>query len=74
MSNNFDIEQQIEQKLSITPRMIQRINILSSTSSELGEMIENELENNPALEEDSIKNEEFENLPYEAEIHKKEYE
>ena len=56
MSNNFDIEQQIEQKLSITPRMIQRINILSSTSSELGEMIENELENNPALEEDSIKN------------------
>ena len=74
MANNFDIEQQIEQKLSITPRMIQRINILSSTSSELGEMIENELENNPALEEDSTKNEEFENLPYETEVYKNEYE
>ena len=74
MSNNFEIEQQIEQKLSITPRMIQRINILSSTSSELGEMIENELENNPALEEDSTKNEEFENLPYETEVYKNEYE
>ncbi len=74
MSNNFEIEQQIEQKLSITPRMIQRINILSSTSSELGEMIENELENNPALEEDNTKNEEFENLPYETEVYKNEYE
>ena len=63
MSNNFEISQQIEQKLSITPKMIQRISILSSTSEELGEMIVTELDNNPALEENRSEIEEFENLP-----------
>ena len=67
MSNNFEIEQQIEQKLSITPKMIQRISILSSTSTEIGEMITNELENNPALEENSTENEEFKTENYEIE-------
>ena len=67
MSNNFEIEQQIEQKLSITPKMIQRISILSSTSAELGEMITNELENNPALEEKSPESEEFKTENYENE-------
>ena len=68
MSKNFEIDQQIEQKLSITPKMIQRIGILSSTSEELGEMIENELDNNPALEENNSEIEEFENLPLPSEF------
>jgi len=74
MPNNIEFDQRIEQKLSINPRMIQRINLLSTTSAELGEMIANELDNNPALEEDNLEIEkELENLPSDLENYANQY-
>ncbi|HMB01805.1 MAG TPA: RNA polymerase factor sigma-54 [Spirochaetota bacterium] len=76
MAANINFTQELSQKLSITPQMIQAVKLLQYSAPELAEYITHELADNPFLVEKEKKNISIDDKDFEnkdEELHKQEY-